>query len=707
MDNTRKKKTKQKGEVKGKISVKIVASIIVTNLIALLAVGTLVGFIVDKSVGEQSLNYAMSEVNTSIGILDEEFKAIEATVNTIGMVVSDEIDLAEAKSGDKYLEEYASHMEGILYNVAKDAGISPSVYIYFNYDYFGQYMDCWVYEDGEGDFARQDILGKDYYDEYEAEWYHKPIDDGEAGWTDPYYNVSGRMTSNYVIPIKKDGITIALVGMDIFLDDMAEDINEITLFETGYVYMMTPEGDLAIHKAFPWKDTDGDGVGDTPENMIDLGYPELVDEISKNDYGYLTYKLNGKEIIAGYGHLDNGWVIGSSTPASEVTAVVGTIIRFVVGIAIVVIIIAAGFALFVGRSITKPIKAVVDAADKMKEGDFTVRVETNANDETKILANSINEMADSVKSLISKTKDVSGDMVESASNLAAMAEETNATVEQVAVTVNEISKGSQDTATESENGAVAVQVMDDKFAVLRENSDSMRTNADLAIETNKQGLEVLEDLRVKSETSKVSNEKVSVAVEKLDQRAAAITEIIATITSIASQTYLLALNASMEAARAGEAGKGFAVVAEEIRKLAEDSSAAADDISDIVRRIQTDSKETVAVMTEVNHISEEQNEAVAAVNDSFDKIFKAVQSITDGIESVSDAVNDLEDTKDDIISVTNNISAVSEETAASTQEVNASMTEQTRAVESVAENAELLNGLAVELNNNINVFKID
>jgi methyl-accepting chemotaxis protein len=297
-------------------------------------------------------------------------------------------------------------------------------------------------------------------------------------------------------------------------------------------------------------------------------------------------------------------------------------------------------------------------------------------------------------------------MVDSASNLAAMSEETNATVDQVAVTIQEIARGTQETATDAEKGAGIAGDIRQQFVVLMDNSNAMRNNAEIAIEMNQSGLNALGSLREKTEEKNTANVKVKDAVYNLDHKANAITDIIQTITSIAEQTNLLALNASIEAARAGEAGRGFAVVAEEIRKLAESSSEAADEIRNIINDIQNESQDTVKVMDEVDAMNQEQNDALLNVDESFNKIFSAVEEISQQIETVTHELDELDVSKNNLIEAVTNISAISEETAAATEQVEQSMDEQTRAVEQVASNAERLNELSAELNQKIEVFKI-
>ncbi len=247
--------------------------------------------------------------------------------------------------------------------------------------------------------------------------------------------------------------------------------------------------------------------------------------------------------------------MASSIPKSEVSAVLVEVLAILGIIALITVVISVIVALIVGHTISKPILDVVKTTRMIGDGDLTVEVRTKSNDETKLLANGLNEMTVNVRDLINEVKMASRSMMEAASSLASMFQETSATADKVVEMVGEILKGTQDTASESEKGANVVMTIDEKFDVLMTKSMSMQNNAEEAIKMNMTGLESLGMLREKSAVNIESNDIVADAVSKLEKRTNAITDIIATISSIAAQTNLLALNASIEAARAGEAGK--------------------------------------------------------------------------------------------------------------------------------------------------------
>lgn len=691
---------RQKRKVKFSISAKIMVAIILVSVVGLIAVGLSTSFILNKDVGAESRDYAVTQVKENVSSFQQDFKEIEAASEVIVAYIEADFDLKRGKTDSAYLDKYQEDLIKRLKVLGDTTGISSSIYVYFNVDLLGREVDAWLYEGEDGKYTYQPALGLETYNEY-MEWYHEPVENGAKFWTFPYdateYGLIGVFNTSYVAPVRVDGEIVAMVGLDLALTRLQDAFAEITLFDSGYLYLITPAGDIIVHPDIE--------IG---TNIHDLGdYDEFMKTLNATEHGYTVNKrLDGNKVFTAFDKFDNGWIIASSIPEEEVLAVLRKVILYLAIISIAVIVFAIFISLLVGRIITKPIHKIVEATTLIKEGDFTTVVNVNSQDETLLLAEGLNDMSDSVRELISEAKSVSFEMVDAAGVLAATAEETNATVDQVARTVEEISKGTESTSNEAESGAIVAQDIDHQFEILMGKSNEMKTNADEAIKINKDGIEKLSELKRRTSESSESNDSIKSAVNNLAKQTGAITDIIATITSIAEQTNLLALNASIEAARAGEAGKGFAVVADEIRKLAESSSEAANDISSIITSIQKESEDTVEIMNQVSESTEHQNTAVTEVGSAFEKIFTSVEGITSQIELVSVELQSLNTSKSSLVEMVSNISAVSEETAAATEQVGSSMIEQTSAVEEVARNASKLNELSSELNEKINVFKI-
>lgn len=370
------------------------------------------------------------------------------------------------------------------------------------------------------------------------------------------------------------------------------------------------------------------------------------------------------------------------------------------------LVVAVLIVILFVRNISKRIKELLVAIKSVENQDLTVHCTINSSDEIGDIAKALNNLVKRLNNLLNEFK-LSTDMVtETSASLTDIAEQTTISVGQVARTIEDVAYGAGEQAKDMEIGATKTNELADKIERVTKSSNKMR---DISLGTNKiinRGFETVELLTDKSKKNSEATIKVNDIVLEVDKRSVEIGSITDTIGQIADQTNLLALNAAIEAARAGEQGRGFAVVAEEVRKLAEESGRAVNEIKNIVEGIQIKSKEAVNSMLETKDVVSESIRVVDNTKDIFDEIMKSIEQLAEITSEVREYSEDMNTSKGDIVSIVENLSAVSEETSAATEEVSASTEEQLASMEEISSSIDNLAQMAKKLQNEINKFKL-
>jgi methyl-accepting chemotaxis protein len=346
---------------------------------------------------------------------------------------------------------------------------------------------------------------------------------------------------------------------------------------------------------------------------------------------------------------------------------------------ITTLIVFLYLAFIVVRSINRPIRTVMDAAQEVASGDLTIGISLRSNDEMGIMADSLNRMISTLNDSFGKISGVADTlsthalkMSESSDNLLNDAEMQSIQVNQIVSSSSEMSQSIIDVAKNTS-----------------EASEATRDSTELA----RKGKEVVE-VTVEGIMRLVKSlENVSDTIEGLGTRSTEIGEIITVIEDIADQTNLLALNAAIEAARAGEFGRGFAVVADEVRKLAEKTSGATGEIADKVNMIQT---ATGNAVTAIKEGMEHGSEAVQSAS----RAGESLQSIVSGSDRVMDMVQL-------IASATDQQSSAAEEVSQSMEEFASVIDRSARLSRDVRSAAEELREVAGSLTGQISQFKVN
>jgi len=317
-------------------------------------------------------------------------------------------------------------------------------------------------------------------------------------------------------------------------------------------------------------------------------------------------------------------------------------------------------------NIATPVAQLSDAAKIISKGDLTKDIQlTNIKGDVKHLAEGFSAMLSGLRETISAVKYNAQQVASSAEEFSSSAEEVNASMEEVSSTIQQVATGSQNTAKDSEN---------------------MITQVRQATESSSQGQLAAKDVSQKMQLIKTTTQEGAERIGALGGKSKEIGHIVETINQISEQTNLLALNAAIEAARAGEAGRGFAVVADEVRKLAEESGQATQQISSLIKGIQG-----------------EIDSAVTSMNENT----KQVEEGSAGVETAMQAFAVLPDVIAQVSQSAEKVGSVAQENASGAEEVSASIEQVTSSMAQVTVSSQEMANIAANLQSIVDRFKIN
>jgi methyl-accepting chemotaxis protein len=357
--------------------------------------------------------------------------------------------------------------------------------------------------------------------------------------------------------------------------------------------------------------------------------------------------------------------------------------------------------------VLRPLRDLGGVMTLAGKGDLTVRAEIYRDDEIGVLAGECNGLIESLAEIASGVRRSAESVSAAASQLSASSQEINSSTIEISSSVQQIAHGAELQSRKVEEATHAVSSiasMTDQVATQAE--EAARTSEEAARVAAK-GEEATRQAIHKIGEVQQAIEILASSVEVLGHRSEKIGGIVDVITSIADQTNLLSLNAAIEAARAGESGRGFSVVAEEVRKLAEGSARAAEQIGELIKEVQAETEKAVKYMEigqrEVFHGAE----VVGGTSEALRQINDAVSRTTVLADSIAHSMNEQSQRTAAVDKAMHEIAAVVEQNAASAEETAAAAEEQTACMQEITASSQDLADMAQRLEDSVHSFKVD
>lgn len=475
---------------------------------------------------------------------------------------------------------------------------------------------------------------------------------------------------------------------DLDYDGYANNLSDVKLegMDSAYMYVVQNDGTMLYH---PTKEK----VGQPVENAVIKGVVQQLQDGKKPGTAVVEYDFNGTTKYSAYTILNNENILVLTADESEALAGITTVTGVAVGISAIVVLLAIIICFILGRRLMRPLVKVSTIIEEIANGDinadFGMVKETN--DEIGLIIEKMKELTQSLGNIVGKIRN-------SSDTMSANSYELNDTSSQTLAANNEISKAVEDVAEGSTGMAASISKINENLLEMsnetkdiNESVNEIRNQTTAVQDSSKIMNNKIKSMQDSSHKMDDGISAISKRIETVNTTVDKVSNIVSVIEEISSETNLLSLNASIEAARAGDAGKGFAVVAQEIRVLSDNTNTELENIKQIISSLVEECRYCVQASGTIVEDNAKQKEEIKAVLDEFGSLDEQIQKTAKKADEIEELVTAMIELNDDITKSSNSLTDVSAANAAATEEMNANIEELNAMMHGVSEMAGHMN----------------